>query len=160
MENHGTNFKRRWSILRERIEAMKAIWTADEASYHGEHVNFDPIWSWPKPVQKPHPPILLGTGSPRGRQRVVEYCDGWMPIAGRDDLEAGIADLWEKAKAAGRPRESLSITVFGAPPKPEAIERYAKAGVERVALWVPPAGKDVALPILDGHARLMRTLGA
>lgn len=160
MENHGTNFKRRWSILRERIEAMKAIWTADEASYHGEHVNFDPIWSWPKPVQKPHPPILLGTGSPRGRQRVVEYCDGWMPIAGRDDLEAGIADLWEKAKAAGRPRESLSITVFGAPPKPAAIERYAKAGVERVALWVPPAGKDVALPILDGHAKLMRTLGA
>ncbi|MFM8408875.1 MAG: LLM class F420-dependent oxidoreductase [Alphaproteobacteria bacterium] len=159
MENHGTNFKRRWSILRERVEAMKAIWTEDEASYHGEHVNFDPIWSWPKPAQKPHPPILLGSGSARGRQRVVEYCDGWMPIAGRDDLEGGIRDLWEKAKAAGRPRESLSITVFGAPPKADVIRGYEASGVERVALWLPPAGADVVLPILDKHAELVRALG-
>ena len=155
MENHGTNFKRRWSILRERVEAMKAIWTEDEASYHGEHVNFDPIWSWPKPSQKPHPPILLGTGSARGRQRVIEYCDGWMPIAGRDDLAGGIRDFWERADAAGRARESLSVTVFGAPPKAAAIRGFATAGAERVALWLPPAGPDVVLPILDGYVKLM-----
>ncbi len=159
MENHGTNFRRRWSILRERVEAMKAIWTEDEASYHGEHVNFDPIWSWPKPAQRPHPPILLGTGSARGRQRVVEYCDGWMPIAGRDDLEGGIRDLWERAKAAGRSRESLSVTVFGAPPKAQAIAGFDAAGAERVTLWLPPAGPDVCLPILDGYVKLLREVG-
>ncbi|MEY4949286.1 MAG: hypothetical protein RL698_1497 [Pseudomonadota bacterium] len=159
MENHGTNFKRRWSILRERIEAMKAIWTQDEASYHGEHVNFDPIWSWPKPLQKPHPPILLGTGSARGRERAIEYCDGWMPIAGRDDLEEGIRDFWAKADAVGRDRKSLSITVFGAPSKPEVIEKYRAAGVSRVCFWLPPAGREVVLPMLDKYAQGLRALG-
>ena len=159
MENHGTNFKRRWSILRERIEAMKAIWAQDEASYHGEHVNFDPLWSWPKPTQKPHPPILLGSGSARGRQRVVEYCDGWMPIAGRDPIEPGIEDLWARADAAGRPRDSLSITIFGAPPKPDVLARYAAAGVNRAVFGLPPAGRDTVLPILDQYAGLIRQLG-
>jgi probable F420-dependent oxidoreductase len=160
MENHGTNFKARWAILRERIEAMKAIWTQEEASYHGEHVSFDPLWSWPKPVQKPHPPILLGSATARGRQRVIEYCDGWMPIAGRgDDLLAGIEDLWRRADAAGRPRSTLGVTVFGAPAKPEAIERYRAAGVERVVFALPPAGRDEVLPILDRYAEAMRGLG-
>ena len=76
MENHGTNFKTRWKLLRERVEAMKKVWTDDEAEYHGEFVNFDPIWSWPKPVQKPHPPIFLGGHGPKALQRVVDYCDG------------------------------------------------------------------------------------
>jgi probable F420-dependent oxidoreductase len=97
MENHGTDFTTRWAILTERVAAMKAIWTSDEASFHGRHVDFDPIWSWPKPVQKPHPPILLGSGSARGRQRVVDFCDGWMPIAGRDDVLGGIDDLRARA---------------------------------------------------------------
>jgi probable F420-dependent oxidoreductase len=159
MENHGTNFRARWAILRERVEAMKAIWTQDEAVYLGEHVSFDPIWSWPKPAQKPHPPILLGTGSARGRQRVIEFCDGWMPIAGRDDLAPGIADLWRRAEAAGRPRGSLSITVFGAPAKREAVERYRAAGVARVVFGLPPAGRDAVLPVLDRHAETVRALG-
>lgn len=159
MENHGTNFKRRWSILRERVEAMKAIWTQDEASYHGEHVSFDPIWSWPKPAQKPHPPILLGSGSARGRQRVVDYCDGWMPIAGRDDILAGIEDLWQKADAAGRDRRTLEVTIFGAPAKPEVIEKYRAAGVKRVTFGLPPAGRDKVLPILDQYAGVIRQLG-
>ncbi len=158
MEDHGTNFKRRWSILRERVEAMKAIWAQDEASYHGEHVSFDALWSWPKPVSKPHPPILLGSGSARGRQRVVEYCDGWMPIAGRDDIDAGIHDLWSRADAAGRPRESLSVTIYGAPPKPDAIERYRKAGVSRVVFGLPPAGREAVLPALDRYVELIRQL--
>ncbi|MEW6272952.1 MAG: LLM class F420-dependent oxidoreductase [Thermodesulfobacteriota bacterium] len=159
MANHGTDFKRRWKVLRERIAAMKEIWTKEEASYHGEYVDFDPIWSWPKPAQKPHPPILLGTGSARGRQRVVDYCDGWMPIAGRDDVLAGIADLRVRAEAARRDPATISITIFGAPAKPERIDEYRKAGVERVVFGLPPADRDTVLPIADRYAELMRALG-
>jgi probable F420-dependent oxidoreductase len=158
MENHGTDFTQRWAVLRERIAAMKEIWTKDEASYHGEHVDFDPLWSWPKPRQKPHPPILLGTGSARGRQRVVDYCDGWMPIAGRDDVLAGITDLRARADAAGRDPRSLSVTIFGAPAKAERIEEYRQAGAERVIFALPPEGRDTVLPILDRHAALIRSL--
>src|SRR5439155_20211323 len=103
MENHGTNFKTRWKLLRERVEAMKRIWTEDEAEYHGELVNFDPIWSWPKPVQQPHPPILLGGQGPRTFQRVVEYGDGWIPNRiPFGQMAAKIAELNDMAAAAGR----------------------------------------------------------
>ena len=157
MENHGTSFRRRWAILRERIEAMRSIWMNDEAAYHGEYVNFDSIWGWPKPVQKPHPPILLGSGSGSGRQRVVDYCDGWMPIAGRNPIEDGIADLWARADAAGRDRSTISISVFGAPADAATLARYEEAGVERALLHVPPAGRDVVLPVLDRRAKLLST---
>ena len=83
MEDHGTNFKRRWRILRENILAMKAIWTEDEPEFHGRYVNFDKMWAWPKPAQRPHPPILMGGDGPTTFDRVLEYCDGWMPISGR-----------------------------------------------------------------------------
>ena len=158
MENHGTNFRRRWEILRERIEAMRAIWTQDEATYHGEHVSFDPLWSWPQPVQKPHPPILLGSGSARGRQRVVDYCDGWMPIAGRDSIEAGIADLHARADAAGRARDTINITAFGAPGDAAKLGRLRDAGVQRAILPVPPAAAEVVLPLLDRYAKLLATV--
>ena len=95
----------RWKLLRERVEAMKRIWTHDAAEYHGELVNFDPIWSWPKPVQKPHPPILLGGHTSKTLERVVDYCDGWMPIGGRaGDLIPKIKDLraWRRRVAVIR----------------------------------------------------------
>lgn len=158
MENHGTDFTQRWDVLRERIAAMKEIWTKDEASYRGEHVSFDAIWSWPKPVQKPHPPILLGSGSARGRQRVVDYCDGWMPIAGRDDVLAGIADLRIRAARAGRDPQSIAITIFGAPTQAERIDEYRAAGVERVVFALPPQDRDPVLRALDKHVELIRTL--
>lgn len=158
MENHGTDFTQRWDVLRERIAAMKEIWTKNEASYRGEHVSFDAIWSWPKPVQKPHPPILLGSGSARGRQRVVDYCDGWMPIAGRDDVLAGIADLRVRADEAGRDPQSISITIFGAPTTAERIDEYRAAGVERVVFALPPRDRDTVLRVLDKHVGLIRTL--
>jgi probable F420-dependent oxidoreductase len=156
MENHGTIFKRRWKVQRERILAMKRIWTEEEASYDGEFVRFDRVWQWPKPAQKPHPPILLGTHTEWGLQRVVDYCDGWIPIGlALSDLPGMAAKLHEKAKAAGRDPKSISITLFWAPPDDEQIKRYGDLGVERVILAVPPAPRDEILPMLDGLAPLV-----
>ena len=153
MENHGTNFKTRWKLLRERVEAMKRIWTHDAAEYHGELVNFDPIWSWPKPVQKPHPPILLGGHTSKTLERVVNYCDGWMPIGGRaGDLIPKIKELRDLAAARGRDPRSISVSVFGAAPDEEAIHQYSEAGVERVAFGLPSAPRDTVLPLMDGYA--------
>jgi probable F420-dependent oxidoreductase len=155
MENHGTNFKKRWRLLRERVLAMKEIWTKDEAEFHGELVDFDPIWSHPKPAQKPHPPIILGVNSPNGRQRVVEFCDGWLPIAARaGDLVAGIADLRERARRANRAPNSLTVSVFAATPTEDALREYQKAGVERAIFPLPSAGREEVLPLLDRYAKL------
>ncbi|MEB2283243.1 MAG: LLM class F420-dependent oxidoreductase [Polyangiaceae bacterium UTPRO1] len=155
MENHGTAFATRWKLLRERVLAMKEIWTRDAAEFHGDFVDFDPIWSWPKPVQKPHPPILMGGNTARARQRVVDFCNGWIPI-GFDpgQVISGMRDLAERARVAGKRPEDFPVTVFGAPPDPEVLKRLAAAGVERVNLWVPPAPREEVLPILDGYATL------
>src|SRR3989442_4827510 len=123
MEHHGTSFKTRWRLLRERVLAMKEIWTKDEAEFHGEFVNFDRIWSYPKPLQKPHPPILMGGDGPTTFDRVVEFCDGWMPIGYRmGNPSAKIAALRERAEAVGRDPKSISITIFGAKPDRAALD--------------------------------------
>jgi probable F420-dependent oxidoreductase len=156
MEHHGTDYKTRFSRLREQVLAMKEIWTKDEASFRGEHVRFDPIWSWPKPEQKPHPPVLLGGGTPKTLERVVDFCDGWLPI-GRDQTSVleGISSLERIAAAKGRPRSSLSISVFGARPDRATLDAYARVGVERVLLGLQPAPRDQVLPVLDGYAKLV-----
>ena len=158
MENHGTDFKSRFRLLRERVLAMKEIWTKEEAAFHGEFVNFDPIWSHPKPVQKPHPPVLLGGESGHTLQRVVDFCDGWFPRgrAGDDTILRGLADLRARAARAGRDMKTLSVSVFGAKPDPAVLERYAAAGVTRVLFGLPSAGRDTVLPLLDQYARLVR----
>ena len=153
MEHHGTPFTSRWRVLRERVLAMKTLWTQDEASFHGEFVNFDRAISFPKPVQKPHPPILFGGATAQGRARVVDYCDGWIPIdVLLNDLPAAIADLRAKAATAGRKPESLSVSVFAfQPPGPDALARMEDMGVERVTMVVPRRLAD-ALPFLDRMA--------
>jgi probable F420-dependent oxidoreductase len=162
MENHGTPFKRRWRVLRERILAMKAIWTKDEAEYHGELIDFDPIWAYPKPVQKPHPPIIMGGDGARTFDRVVEFCDGWMPIYGRASgstsgtLEEKIQLLKQRLSDAGRDPASVSISLFAAPTEEEMVEKLESYGVDRVIFGLPPAGPDVVLPLLDRYAKLMR----
>ena len=152
MENHGTRPAVRWKILRERILAMKQIWTSDEAEYHGQFVNFDPIWSWPKPAQRPHPPVLVGGDGPRTLERVVEYGDGWMPIGGRGGagLAARIQELQRMAKAAGR--GPIPVSIFGVPPSKEAIEAFAAMGVERVLFGLRPEPAEKAIPALKRYA--------
>ncbi len=156
MENHGTNYKKRWKILRERILAMKEIWTKEEAEYHGEFVNFDPIWSHPKPVQKPHPPILMGGYGPTTFDRVVEYCDGWFPIglmAG--NIEEKIAELKQKAESAGRDPKTISVTVALPQPDQNLLDRMESAGVERVIFILPSDQRDKVMPILDRYSKLI-----
>ena len=133
---------------------MKAIWTGDEAEYHGRFVDFDAIWSWPKPAQKPHPPILVGGGGPGTIDRVLDYGDGWIPIGARmQDLAGQLEELQKKAADAGRGR--IPVSIFGAVPKPEAIEQLEKAGAERAIFWLPPAERDEVLPRLDRYAELL-----
>jgi probable F420-dependent oxidoreductase len=156
MENHGTDYPTRFKRLEEQVKAMKVIWTEDEPEFHGEHVDFDPLWSWPKPAQDPHPPVFLGGGTKYTRQRVVDFCEGWLPIG--FDAEAvlrGLDDLAQRAEAAGRARETINVSVFGAVPKPEVVDQYREGGVDRVILSLPSAPRDEALPILDRYAELL-----
>jgi probable F420-dependent oxidoreductase len=157
MENHGTNFERRWKVLRERIEAMKEIWAKDAAEYHGEFVNFDPIWCYPKPAQKPHPPILLGTLSSKGLDRVVRYCDGWIPVGIRPrDLPAATKDLHERAARVGRKPSELPVSIYGAPGKEDTLKQFQDAGVDRVVIGLPSDSKAKVLPLLDRCAPMVQ----
>ena len=153
MENHGTEYKKRWRLLRERVLAMKEIWTKDEAEFHGEFVNFDKLWSYPKPTQKPHPPILMGGDGQTTFDRVIEFCDGWMPIGFRmDNLPEKIATLRQRAEAAGRDPNTISISIFGANPDKAALEQLEGLGVERAIFFVPPAERDVVMPLVDKYS--------
>src|SRR3954470_5669721 len=149
IENHGTPFDRRFGVMRERAEAMKAIWTEDEASYHGRHVDFDPIWSWPKPVQKPHPPIIIGGNGERVLDRVIAFGDEWMPnrIESVDELRARIDRLGEMAADAGR--EAPTIGLYAAPAEATEMESYEAIGVSRYVLFVPPVPRSEAEARLD-----------
>jgi probable F420-dependent oxidoreductase len=132
MQNHGTDPARRFALLRERVEAMKAIWTNEEASYQGEFVRFDAIWSWPKPVQKPHPPVMIGGNGPRAVERVLAYGDEWIPEP-EEGLPDRMRELAHRAKDAGR---DVPVTVYGA--RVEDVEAYAAAGAHRCVHWLPP----------------------
>ncbi|MDO8617104.1 MAG: LLM class F420-dependent oxidoreductase [Dehalococcoidia bacterium] len=160
MENHGTDPKTRFSLMRERVKAMKEVWTRDEAEFHGKYVDFEPIWSWPKPVQKPHPPIYVGGDGPHTLERVVEYGDAWMPIPGRSQTPYSerIKQLQEMAAAAGRGR--IPVTVYGTVPRPEVVNHYAEIGIERCVFFLPPAPEAEALPHLDRYTALIREFAA
>ena len=137
--NHGVAGRDRWAVTRERVLAMKAIWTQDTAAFAGDHVRFSELWSWPKPLQRPHPPILVGGHGDGVLARVVEYGDEWlaMPAPGRPPLAERMATLAAMADAAGRARLAVSVQAYGCPPPPSVIDRLVAAGVDRVDLAVP-----------------------
>jgi probable F420-dependent oxidoreductase len=156
MENHGARYETRFKLLRERVLAMKALWTEDEAGFHGEMVDFDPVWAYPKPVQKPHPPVILGGETKYTLARVIEFCDGWLPRASEAfDPVAGMGRLREAAEAAGRDMSTLSMTVFRAPAEAASLEAYAEAGVSRALLALPSADRDTVLGVLDDYVPLL-----
>jgi probable F420-dependent oxidoreductase len=162
MEHHGTPFGERWKILRERIGAMKTIWTKDEAEFHGKYVNFDPMWSYPKPVQKPYPPILMGGAGPHARQRAVDFDGHWIPIGGRaysEPIAESMADFRSRAEKAGRDPATLTVTLFGVAPDEAKLAALRDAGVTRAVFFVPPAPGHVVLPLLDQYAALAKKVG-
>ena len=157
MEHHGTDFKTRFRRLGEQVRAMKEIWTKDVAEFHGEFVNFDPIWAWPKPAQRPNPPVLLGGESGYTLQRVVDFCDGWLPRgrAGADPILKGFADLKARAAKAGRDMTTLSVSVFAAKPERAELDKLAEGGVTRALFMLPSEGRDKVLPLMDQYATLI-----
>jgi probable F420-dependent oxidoreductase len=154
MEDHGTDPGSRFRLMRERIMAMKEIWTKDEAEYHGKLVDFDPIWSWPKPVQQPHPPIYVGGNGKYTLKRVIDYGDAWLPIPMRSEtpLSEQVKRLNEMAEEAGRGH--IPVTVYGTVPREEVIGHYADIGIDRCMFWLPPVPEAEAMPQLDRYAEM------
>jgi probable F420-dependent oxidoreductase len=161
MENHGTNFASRHKLARERVEAMKAIWTQSKAEYHGEFVDFGPMMTWPKPVQKPHPPIIVGGAFPYSARRAVRYGDGWMPQVTESSttpLIELIPRFRQMAAEAGRDPATLSISIGGQAPDLDLIRRYRDQGVDRISTSLMSETEDTILPVLDRWAEIIRAV--
>jgi len=160
IENHRTEFTSRFKKMREQIEAMKEIWTKPTAEYHGDLVDFSPMMTWPKPVQKPHPSVILGGAFPWAARRAVRYGDGWYPNASSGNPQEYLPRFRQMAEEAGRDPKSLPVTLGGAPEDPDMLKRFRDLGVVRVNFPVPPAKADEVLPILDRVAKLKQQVGA
>jgi len=155
MENHGTVYASRFKRMRESIEAMKEIWTKTKAEYHGEFVNFDPMMAWPKPVQKPHPPIHVGGAFPHGARRAIRYGDGWIPTA-RGDLAGELPEFHKMAKEAGRDPASIEVSLFGLGDDLDKLKRLAELGVARVVPMFESENADKVMPVIDRWAKVIR----
>jgi probable F420-dependent oxidoreductase len=151
MADHGTtDFAGRWKLMRERIEAMKALWTETTPEYHGDLVDFDACMTWPKPAQRPHPPVIVGGAFPHAVKRAVRYGNGWIPIAARaDDVVAEAVQAKSMAADAGHDNGSFSVSVYFAPPDAAELARYAEGGIDRAIFGLPSAPADELLPLLD-----------
>ncbi len=153
--SHGTDFRRRREIARERILAMQKLWSEDEAAFAGEFVNFEASWAWPKPVQKPWPRILIGgAAGPKMFAHIAEYADGWIPIGG-GGISKVLPDLRRAMEEKGRDPATLEIIPFGTVPDPGKFEYYQSLGISEVVLRIPSAPKDVVMPKLDEYAELL-----
>ncbi|HTC10624.1 MAG TPA: LLM class F420-dependent oxidoreductase [Acetobacteraceae bacterium] len=161
MEHHGTVFETRHKLARERIEAMKAIWTQTKPEYHGEFVDFGPMMAWPKPVQRPHPPIIVGGAFPYSARRAIRYGDGWMPQT-TDKATTPLIELIPRfrqmAAEAGRDPATLSISIGGQGPDLDLIRRYQDLGVARVSTSLLSETEDTIVPILDRWAEIIRAV--
>jgi len=154
MEDHGVDPKRRRAIVREKTLAMQRLWADDEASFEGEYVRFEPTWSWPKPVQRPRPPVIIGgQATPTVFRHVVEYGDGWMPIGG--GIKEHLPELRRLAEEAGRDPDTIQVMVTAARPDPGPLGHFAELGVTAAVLPLPSAPADVVVPLLDRYAALL-----
>lgn len=152
MENHGIDYDTRWKVVREKILALKELWTKDAAEFHGEFVDFDPVWCNPKPVQAGGPPIWMGATSKWSFDRIAEYCDGWLPIAG---LDTGLLPEVEKALInRDRKLSDITLAMFGVPPDEALIEAKLADGFSHLIFGLPPEGEDTVLPLLDQYAAI------
>jgi probable F420-dependent oxidoreductase len=156
MNDHGVQYANRFRQMGDYVKAMKALWTEDEASYKGEFAKFDATWSWPKPKQKPHPPILLGGETDHSLRRIIDYCDGWLPRPRGFDPVKGIERLRKMAEEKGRDPKTLSVTVFAAPPKAPVLDDYRKAGIDGALFAIGDDSRDDILRQLDAWAPLAK----
>ncbi len=154
MAQHQTPYSERRELLRAKVLMMKALWTEKEASFDGERMSLEPSWAWPKPIQDPHPPILMGAAAgPKTLAHIVEFCDGWIPLATRHDIAGDIARVREAVADAGGDPETFDVTAYAA--KVGLIDSLREAGVNRTVFTVPPADPDVVLPRLDDLAKVI-----
>jgi probable F420-dependent oxidoreductase len=160
VEHHGTAFQTRFRLLRERVLAMKALWTQEKAQFHGNFIDFEESVMNPKPVQQPHPPIIMGGDGPTTFDRVIEFCDGWMPLTRSVVVPADLGDkitaLRRRAESVGRDPDRLSISFFGCPPTREGVDAAERAGVDRVIFQVRPEEPEKLWQTLDERAMLIR----
>ncbi|MBV1878259.1 MAG: LLM class F420-dependent oxidoreductase [Pseudomonadales bacterium] len=159
MADHGTDFKQRMGIMRERVEAIRVICSEPKPAYAGKHVNFDSFMTWPKPKQNVCPPVHIGGIFPFGAKRAAAYGDGWLPIQGRTDLIEALPKFEQMLKEQGRDRSSVEVSLIGAPTTADKLKALADAGVDRVIFGLPPAAEDKILPLLDTYAALMDAVG-
>ncbi len=156
MADHGVDFATRRARVREHVTAMRALWTDDEAEFHGEFVDFDPCWGWPVPVQRPGPSVLIGGGGgPRLLAEVAAWADGWLPIGG-SGLQAGMEALRMICDEVGRDVADLAVIPIGTIPESGKLEHYASLGITETVLRVPSAGRDEVLPVLDAYMRFLK----
>jgi probable F420-dependent oxidoreductase len=154
MAQHGLEYSRRRAVLREKVLLMRAIWTEDEAAFGGELMTLEPSWAWPKPAQKPHPPIIMGAAAgPKTIADMVEFCDGWMPLATRMDIVGEVARVRQAVAEAGRDPASFEITAYGA--SVDSLDTLVKAGVDRAVFNLRPLPPDQTIPHLDRLAGLI-----
>jgi probable F420-dependent oxidoreductase len=163
MENHGVAFESRAKLAREKIEAMIAIWTRNKAEYHGELVKFDPMMAWPKPVQKPHPPIIVGGAFPHGARRAIRYGNGWIPLTGRaayGDIAELMPRFRQMASEAGRDPAEVPVSLFAAPEDVDTLKRYRDLGISRVVVSLESEDAEQTWPVLDRWADILRQANA
>ena len=151
MRHHGTEYTERRALMREKILLMKSLWTDEEAEFRGDHIDVAPSWAWPKPVQRPHPPIIMGAAAgPKTTADIVEYCDGWLPLATRMDITSEVERIRQAVADAGRDPETFQVIAYGA--KVDRVDELREAGVDHVVFSLPPLGEDVVIPKLDAWA--------
>jgi probable F420-dependent oxidoreductase len=155
LEDHGVDMRQRRDVTREHVLAMQRLWVDEVAAFDGEFVQLPPSWSWPKPVQQPRPPVLIGgAAGPKLFAHVAEYADGWIPIGGAG-VRAALPQLNRAMEAAGRDPATIRVVPFGSLPDPGKLDYYESLGIDEVVLRVPVGGPGIALPVLDDYAKLV-----